>query len=43
MVFQNNAVVALVTGDDESQSEDANFFLAGGAAPEPGGIVERAN
>ena len=41
--FQNQAVIALVAGDDKSKCKHANLFLAGCAAAVPGVIIERAS
>jgi hypothetical protein len=41
--FQNDAVVALVSGDNEGQGEHGNLLLAGDAALQPGIIIERTD
>src|ERR1700741_2756100 len=42
-ILQNHPVVALVTGNDEGQSQGSNFVLAGYAATKPGRGVQRTH
>src|ERR1700741_3512703 len=42
-ILQNHPVVALMTGNDEGQSQGSNFVLAGYAATKPGRGVQRTH
>jgi hypothetical protein len=43
ILLQENTVMAVVAGDDKSESQNADFFLAGSAATEPSGVIKRTN
>src|SRR5258708_37645822 len=42
-LFKEDAVMECMAGDDESHSEDGDFLAAGGAAAEPGRVIEGAD
>src|SRR5258708_34014868 len=42
-LFKDDAVMECMPGDDESHSEDGDFLAAGGAAAEPGRVIEGAD
>src|SRR5260221_954624 len=42
-LFKDDAVMECMADDDESHSEDGDFLAAGGAAAEPGRVIEGAD